>query len=78
MPIKALLIYLLFSYGQKHQTRRRLITPSFHTDILKEFLMVMNEQSEILIERLKRLTQTEKEIEISKQLALCALDIICG
>jgi cytochrome P450 family 4 subfamily V len=58
--------------------RRRLITPAFHFEILGDFLHVMNEQSEILVEVLTKLSKTEKEINIFTRLGSCALDIICG
>ena len=38
----------------------------------------MNEQSEIMIQNLEDMIKIEKEINIFKQIALCALDIICG
>ena len=38
----------------------------------------MNEQSEIMTQNLEDLCKEEIEINIFKQIALCALDIICG
>jgi hypothetical protein len=38
----------------------------------------MNEQSEILTQNLEDMCKEGKEINIFKQIALCALDIICG
>jgi len=55
-----------------------LITPSFHFEILNDFLDVMNEQSRILVEILSEMSKTQDEIDIFKRLGLCALDIICG
>ncbi len=66
------------SYGTKWYNRRRLITLTFHFDILKDFLHVMNEQSELLTQNLEILAENGQEINIFKQIALCALDIICG
>jgi cytochrome P450 family 4 subfamily V len=65
------------SHGDKWQYRRRLLTPTFHFEILNDFLFVMNEQSEILIDVLTQLSKEKKEIDIFKRIALCALDIIC-
>lgn len=66
------------SYGDKWQKRRRMITPAFHFDILDDFLLVMNEQADILVDNLLRLSKTQKEVDIFKHLTLCTLDIICG
>ena len=38
----------------------------------------MNEQSEIMTTQLEKMVNTGQEINIFKQIALCALDIICG
>jgi hypothetical protein len=38
----------------------------------------MNEQAEILTEKLAKLSKNKKEIDMFKYNALCALDIICG
>ena len=55
-----------------------MITPTFHFDILNDFLQVMNENSETCVNNLTKLADTGKEIDIFKQIGLCALDIICG
>lgn len=41
---------LLTSTGDKWHKRRRLITPTFHFDIIKSYLPIINEQTDILIE----------------------------
>lgn len=55
-----------------------MITPTFHFEILNDFLQIMNEQSEILIEVLTKLHKENKQIDIFHRIGLCALDIICG
>lgn len=57
--------------------RRKLITPSFHFDILKDYLLVINEQTELLIDNLKKVDKSKK-IALMPYLRACALDIICG
>lgn len=69
---------VLLSYGDKWQTRRRMITPAFHFEILDDFMHVINEQAEILIEILSQLSKGGKEINIFQRMGLCTLDIICG
>jgi len=67
---------LLISNGDKWKSRRRLTTPAFHFEVLKKFLDVMNEQTDIMIERLSR--NIDKEyIDFFEFVTDCALDIIC-
>ena len=55
-----------------------MITPTFHFEILNDFLLVMNEQAEILTNILTDMVKQNKEINIYNKLSLCSLDIICG
>ncbi|XP_029292888.1 cytochrome P450 4V8 [Cottoperca gobio] len=67
---------LLTSTGPKWRQRRKMLTPTFHFSILMEFLEVMNEQSEILVEKLEK--QAGKgTFDCFNHITLCALDIIC-
>ena len=66
------------SGGDKWFTRRRLLTPSFHFDILNDFLMVMNEQADIFVNNLAKQAKIEKKFNISPFITACTLDIICG
>ncbi|XP_063776868.1 cytochrome P450 4V2 [Pseudophryne corroboree] len=67
---------LLTSTGEKWRSRRKMITPTFHFAILSEFLEVMNEQSYVLVEKLK--DQAGKgSFNCFMDVTLCALDIIC-
>uniref|UniRef100_A0A3Q3LWB7 Cytochrome P-450AROM n=1 Tax=Mastacembelus armatus TaxID=205130 RepID=A0A3Q3LWB7_9TELE len=66
---------LLTSTGHKWRQRRKMLTPTFHFSILTDFLEVMNEQAEILVEKLK--SQAGKgPFNCFSYITLCALDII--
>jgi len=69
---------LLTSSGKKWQARRRLITPTFHFDILKAYLPIMNEQTDILIELLRKKSELNEEIDTFQLMSSTTLDIICG
>uniref|UniRef100_A0A4W6EVM8 aromatase n=1 Tax=Lates calcarifer TaxID=8187 RepID=A0A4W6EVM8_LATCA len=67
---------LLTSTGLKWRQRRKMLTPTFHFSILTDFLEVMNEQAEILVEKLEK--QAGKgPFNCFNHVTLCALDIIC-
>lgn len=62
---------------EKWKNRRKLITPTFHFQILEQFLEVFDSNNKILLNKLK------KEIgmpstDIYSYLKLYALDVICG
>nr|ATW72312.1 cytochrome p450 CYP4EC3 [Brachionus calyciflorus] len=67
---------LLTSFGEKWHRRRRLLTPAFHFEILENFREIMNEHSEILVQKFEKFSHEKKPIEIFKELKLCTLDII--
>ena len=66
---------LLTSEGAKWKSRRRLITPAFHFDILKRFLEVMNEQTDVMVDIIEARSQ-QGPVEVTELVTLCALDII--
>uniref|UniRef100_A0A914C0M8 Cytochrome P450 n=1 Tax=Acrobeloides nanus TaxID=290746 RepID=A0A914C0M8_9BILA len=68
---------LVTSKSEKWRPRRKLLTPTFHYDILKNFVYVFNHQSEILVNKLNEHIKTNEVVEIGSFVTLCALDIIC-
>uniref|UniRef100_A0A8C3SNY2 Cytochrome P450 n=1 Tax=Chelydra serpentina TaxID=8475 RepID=A0A8C3SNY2_CHESE len=67
---------LLTSTGDKWRSRRKMITPTFHFTILADFLEVMNEQANILVDKLEKHVDKEP-FDCFLDITLCALDIIC-
>lgn len=67
---------LLTSTGSKWRARRKMLTPSFHFTILEDFLDVMNEQANILVNKLEKHVNQEA-FNCFFPITLCALDIIC-
>ncbi|GFT08350.1 cytochrome P450 4c3 [Nephila pilipes] len=67
---------LFISSGTVWRNRRKLLTPAFHFSILKEFLPIFQEQSSVLVSKLKALTR-EPWVDIVPLMSACALDIIC-
>ena len=73
-----MVLILFFSHGEKWHQRRKIITPTFHFDILKEFLIVMNEKVDIMVNNLEKFANSNEKIDIVNKIRLCTLDIICG
>ncbi|XP_054422118.1 cytochrome P450 4V2 [Pteronotus mesoamericanus] len=67
---------LLTSTGSKWRSRRKMLTPTFHFTILEDFLDIMNEQANILINKFEKHVNGEA-FNCFVYIALCALDIIC-
>jgi len=67
---------LLTSSSAKWKRQRKLITPTFHFQILEQFIGIFDSQSDILIKKLEKEVGGE-EFDIFPYITLCALDIIC-
>lgn len=68
---------LLTSTNQKWTVRRKALTPAFHFKILDEFVKVFDQQSSILIEKLKAF-DGKGPFNVFPVVAMSALDVICG
>uniref|UniRef100_A0A182IIR5 Uncharacterized protein n=1 Tax=Anopheles arabiensis TaxID=7173 RepID=A0A182IIR5_ANOAR len=66
---------LIVSTGSKWTQRRKIITPAFHFKILEDFLVIMNHQSDVLIEKLKT-SANGTDCNVYNHVTYCALDII--
>ncbi|KAH3871404.1 hypothetical protein DPMN_034604 [Dreissena polymorpha] len=68
---------LLTSTGDKWKSRRKLLTPTFHFKILNDFVSVFNDQSKVLLEKMRGLADGKTTVNVFNDITLCALDIIC-
>ncbi|CAJ0963957.1 unnamed protein product, partial [Mesorhabditis belari] len=67
---------LLTSDAERWRPKRKLLTPTFHYDILKDFVPVFNYHAMILVKKLAEVKENEV-INFDSYVTLCALDIIC-
>lgn len=67
---------LLISSGKKWFQRRKILTPSFHFQILEKFVEIMDEQGNVLLQKLDKLNG--QEVNIFPLVNFYALDVICG
>ena len=68
---------LLTSDAEKWHSRRKMLTPAFHFNILEDFLISMNEHSNTLISILDKHASKNDVVDIFPIMGLAALDIIC-
>ena len=68
---------LALSYGKKWKHRRQLVTPAFHSIMLKSYLNTVNTKADMLVVKLKESLKDQNKPDIAKFLKLCAFDIIC-
>ncbi|XP_046569379.1 cytochrome P450 4V2-like [Haliotis rubra] len=69
-------VFTCCSTGRKWHERRKMLTPTFHFKILTDFVLVFNEQAQILKEKLRSKVGS-KPFNIFPDITLCALDVIC-
>ena len=67
------------STGDRWRSRRKMLTPSFHFNILQDFLHIINEGAESLVNKLKtEACDTGQVCDMFPDITLSSLDIICG
>ncbi|XP_064416923.1 ultra-long-chain fatty acid omega-hydroxylase isoform X2 [Latimeria chalumnae] len=65
---------LLVANGNKWYRRRRLLTPSFHFDILKPYMKVYNTSAQIMLDKWEKLCQSGQSVELFEHVSLMTLD----
>ena len=69
---------LLTSNGGPWKKHRKMITPSFHFKILQDFHEIMNKNSAIFIEKLRKASEGDSIFDIQDMIHFFTLDLICG
>ncbi|XP_077989660.1 cytochrome P450 4F4-like [Glandiceps talaboti] len=64
---------LLISKGKKWSRNRRMLTPGFHFDILKPYVDIFRECTQVMLDKWTKLGQ-DKSVEVSHQVSLMTLD----
>ncbi|XP_035691044.1 cytochrome P450 4F2-like [Branchiostoma floridae] len=67
---------LLLSKGEKWRRNRRLLTPAFHFEILRPYITVYNQATDVFMEKMSSFAMKNEAVEITEHLSLLTLDII--
>lgn len=67
---------LLIANGDRWARNRRLLTPAFHFEILQPYVGVFNRCTDILSEKLDKLSASGTAFDAFEHIGLCSLDII--
>lgn len=67
---------LLLSSGKRWSRDRKLLTPAFHLDILRPYLVVDNEACDVLLGKMEKYAESGQSMEIFFNMSLCTLDIL--
>ncbi|XP_041126884.1 cytochrome P450 4B1-like [Polyodon spathula] len=67
---------LLVADGQKWFRHRRLLTPGFHYDVLKPYVKLVADASNIMLDKWEKLAGKEESMEVYQHISLMTLDSI--
>ncbi|XP_066298428.1 cytochrome P450 4A25-like [Branchiostoma lanceolatum] len=67
---------LLLSRDEKWRRNRRLLTPAFHFEILRPYVKIYNQTTNVFMEKMSSFATKDEAVEITKHLSLLTLDII--
>ena len=65
---------IIGDYWRRH---RKILTPTFHFDILKGFVEVFESMGDVLVGKMEKYDETPS-LDLHPFVTLCTLDIICG
>ncbi|XP_035694462.1 cytochrome P450 4F6-like [Branchiostoma floridae] len=67
---------LFLSDGDQWRVHRRLLTPAFHFDILKQYVSVYNKEATEMISKLSETAKIRHAFEMFQEASMCTLEII--
>nr|XP_025038178.1 cytochrome P450 4B1-like [Pelodiscus sinensis] len=67
---------LLILHGPKWFQHRRLLTPAFHYDVLKSYVVLMAESTKVMLDKWEWLITVDKSVELFEHVSLMILDTI--
>ncbi|KAH8315734.1 hypothetical protein KR059_012805 [Drosophila kikkawai] len=68
---------LFTSNAEKWMHRRKIIMPAFNYAMIKQFVVVFEKQSKILVDRLEKYAESGEEVDFLKLISCFTLDTIC-
>jgi len=73
-----LYFFYVYKIGRKWQTRRKLLTYTFHFKILETYISSFNKHAQCLTKKLENMASNNERVSIYTHMTLCALDLVCG
>ncbi|XP_017070781.1 probable cytochrome P450 4d20 [Drosophila eugracilis] len=67
---------LLVSTGRKWHARRKIFTHAFHFKVLEHYVEIMDRNSGIMVEHLRKVADGKTPVDMLKYVSLAALDVI--
>ncbi|KAK6196281.1 hypothetical protein SNE40_001534 [Patella caerulea] len=67
---------LLLSTGEKWARNRRLLTPAFHFEILKPYLIIKNKAADICCSKISKFVEKDEYFEVFSLITMFTLDVI--
>ncbi|KAI8039086.1 probable cytochrome P450 4d20 [Drosophila gunungcola] len=67
---------LLVSTGRKWHARRKIFTHAFHFKVLEHYVEIMDRNSGIMVENLRKVADGKTALDMLKYVSLAALDVI--
>ncbi|XP_029474137.1 cytochrome P450 4B1-like isoform X2 [Rhinatrema bivittatum] len=67
---------LLVLSGQKWFQHRRLLTPGFHYDVLKPYVKLMSDSTNVMLDKWEKLVREDRSVELFQHISLMTLDSI--